>query len=604
MLDFKFDNQGQHSYVVYQLKEEDFIDTLTLGMITTNKINNFCPVIYTQEDERKFLKYNISSKISLEQEFMGTVNKKTILNTFKDVANALISAEDYMINQNNIVLDKRYIYHNLQDGKTELICLPIGTETLGEKPKDFFKNIMFNTKFNQAENCDYVAMIINYLNSDGNFLLSDFRKILLECEHPSARKDNLSHSQTSNRENLKNQSRIQRPQDQNIANNQASINSDNRQNNPMPGQIQRGPNMPQDLRGQAPVNQPMNSNKVAMQGNFNQNNFPNQTLQAPKGEEKKSGPFGFSFPTSSKKDKNKKDKVKTESKKGLSALFSFSSKNKNEKKEKNKSPKSGILDKLFKKKDKKDNRSTKNQAPPQNYGFSIPNQGDTNFSKNQQNSAGMNSQLGNADKVENFSNQANPNSPKPSYGNYQNMKDVKRQNLENSDNGFDHNKNNTNYAYTSFDNRQNQYGQRADNYPNSNLGFQSDEKNFGQTTVLGNFGNSGETTVLSNMNEEQRIENYPYLMRLKNNERINIDRPVFKLGKEKSSVDYFISDNQAISRNHATLINRNGTYFLIDNNSTNATYVNGKKIDGNMEVELRDGDAVTLANEEFNFHLA
>ena len=44
-------------------------------------------------------------------------------------------------------------------------------------------------------------------------------------------------------------------------------------------------------------------------------------------------------------------------------------------------------------------------------------------------------------------------------------------------------------------------------------------------------------------------------------------------------------------------------YFIKDNNSSNGTYVNGKRLSGEMEEELKDNDMIRLADEEFKFQI-
>ena len=124
--------------------------------------------------------------------------------------------------------------------------------------------------------------------------------------------------------------------------------------------------------------------------------------------------------------------------------------------------------------------------------------------------------------------------------------------------------------------------------------------NFGETTVLGG-GGIGETTVLGAGAVEAQTK--PHLIRTKNNERINLDKPVFRIGKEKSYVDYFIGDNTAISRSHANIISRDGEYFVVDTNSTNHTYVNGGMIQSNVETKISHDTKIRLANEEFTFKM-
>ena len=43
--------------------------------------------------------------------------------------------------------------------------------------------------------------------------------------------------------------------------------------------------------------------------------------------------------------------------------------------------------------------------------------------------------------------------------------------------------------------------------------------------------------------------------------------------------DYLLSDNPAVSRMHAIIHNVDNTYYICDNYSTNATYLNGQKLE-------------------------
>lgn len=96
---------------------------------------------------------------------------------------------------------------------------------------------------------------------------------------------------------------------------------------------------------------------------------------------------------------------------------------------------------------------------------------------------------------------------------------------------------------------------------------------------------------------------YPYLIRKNSFDRMDINKPVFRIGKERSYVDYFVADNNAVSRIHADIITKNNSFFVKDENSTNGTYVNGNRLSPKEEVQVFDGDIITFANEEFEFHI-
>lgn len=119
------------------------------------------------------------------------------------------------------------------------------------------------------------------------------------------------------------------------------------------------------------------------------------------------------------------------------------------------------------------------------------------------------------------------------------------------------------------------------------------------TTLLA--GGTDETVPLRG--EETTLlveEKVPHLCRVRTNESVAVKGTVFKIGKSGDS-DFVITENKAISRTHAIIENRNGCYYLIDQNSTNHSYVNDKRLEPGREVELKYNDRIRLADEEFCF---
>ena len=116
----------------------------------------------------------------------------------------------------------------------------------------------------------------------------------------------------------------------------------------------------------------------------------------------------------------------------------------------------------------------------------------------------------------------------------------------------------------------------------------------GETTVLG--GGAGETTVLS-----RNTVNGGTLIRKRTGESISINTDKFVIGRERKSVNYCISDNNSVSRNHITLTVRSGVTFLTDMNAANGTFVNGVKVPPRQEIALKNGDKITLADEDLEY---
>lgn len=66
---FTFENQGTNTYLVYTVQPEDTIDTMSLGMLTNNKILGLAPTQFMQMDTVKYIKYNVSARVSAKQFF-------------------------------------------------------------------------------------------------------------------------------------------------------------------------------------------------------------------------------------------------------------------------------------------------------------------------------------------------------------------------------------------------------------------------------------------------------------------------------------------------------------------------------------------------------
>ena len=95
----------------------------------------------------------------------------------------------------------------------------------------------------------------------------------------------------------------------------------------------------------------------------------------------------------------------------------------------------------------------------------------------------------------------------------------------------------------------------------------------------------------------------PYLIRRKNNERIPIDKKIFRLGRDQESVDYAIVQNKFISHNHCRIITKDDEYFIVDDNSKNRTFIDGVAIKSYIKIKISHGQIIKLADEEFEFKL-
>ena len=542
-MNIKYETQGTNTYVVYEIDKSEMMDSMTLGMITNNKIPGLAQAFFFQQDNSKYVKYNVSSKVSAEQFLMGTVNKKRLIGVFKGIVNALISAEEYMIDASSLCFDLDYIYTDVTSCETVMLCLPI-TDT--EKPlvdlKAFFKNIVFSVQFDQMESGDYIAKLINYLNSASVFSLYDFKEVLDMIEHGA-------------KPVVQQEPQIKQEQSQ-MSVSQPVVSQAVTQVQPQ--------SVVQPVTQQQVTTRPTSVTQPAPQ--VQQTTMPNTAFAIP-GQDVKDVASTQSDVDSATVENDEKEiswlYLLRHYDKDTAALYKVQQEAKKAAKA------AGKSDKTDKKKDKKNKKDTEPTAMP-NTGFAIPCQTSAPASQ-------------------------------PSYSDERTMTPTERALFSPQQTSKQ-----VQPQMQPVQMSTPQASPVQQSAPVSQLyqttimmGQPQSSMNFGETTVL-NAG-MGETTVLGV--SSATIENNPHLIRTKNNERIMIDKPVFRIGKEKSFVDYFISDNTAISRGHANIITKDGEYFVQDLNSTNHTYVDGQMIQSNLEVKIAHGTKIKLANEDFEFRI-
>lgn len=80
-------------------------------------------------------------------------------------------------------------------------------------------------------------------------------------------------------------------------------------------------------------------------------------------------------------------------------------------------------------------------------------------------------------------------------------------------------------------------------------------------------------------------------------QRFPVDKDEFVIGRGSKTSDLAIKDGN-VSRKHASVIYRNGSYFIKDCGSTNGIDYNGMRID-NKKVE--EGDVFYICDYELRF---
>ena len=546
---FSFETSGNNTFLVYTVEENDTLDTLTLGMITNNRIPGMLPVLYTQRNLEQFLKYNVTAKVTVRQFFSGIVNRRRLLGVFSGVVDALETAEEYMIDQNSVLLDIDYIYADVSTCKAEVICLPIINTAGPSDIKLFFKNIMFSTQFDQTENCDYVAKIINYLNRSGAFSVGDFRQLLEALQgipataapvppvyEPVQQDPSPLSKQPAEKAPVRPKVQDIVPPQENPSHIQQNVKTAGESVVSGQSGVQGGVAVPGQNGAQGGFAVP---GQNGAQGGFavpGQNGT--QGGFAVPGQSDAQGVYKTQGKQASVQRSNSAESQKAaEEQKDMSVFYLLQHYNKE----------NAAIFKAQKEAKKAGGKQTSRKKNDPASGFEVPGQ--------------------------------QPVQPRQQTGQPQ-------QNFVQPQSAPIHPQ------------QQPQTGQPVP-FRQPDIQAQQMGENFGDTVIMDEEGYGEDTVVISEVQAAAVLK--PYLLRLVNNEKIPLEKAVFHIGKERSYVDYCITGNATISRSHADIITKNGQCYIMDINSTNHTYVNDEMIPSNTEVPLAHGTKIRLSNEEFEF---
>lgn len=182
---FQCENVGLDTYLVYALNSGDELDRTSIGMLSNNTIDGFCPLLFTQMNDDIFVKYNITGLVTLKSFFNAPVNKKNLVSILLHLTESIIEADEYMIESDSLLLDVDSIYLNISKMETFLICLPVENYGSGISVAGFFRKFITSITYDSTENCGYMAEIFNFLNGQGTFSIEEFKSLLLRLSGES-----------------------------------------------------------------------------------------------------------------------------------------------------------------------------------------------------------------------------------------------------------------------------------------------------------------------------------------------------------------------------------------------------------------------------------
>lgn len=588
---FKARNIGEEKYLTYTMGEECELDEDVLDYCDDNDVTELLNIIYEEDEDYDYLTYDITGRTSLAAYTQNEMSCRQVLNIIRNVSNSLVSLKEQTIHLSYIILNKNYIYID-ENYNLKLMCLPVENKgSVVAEFKGFIRQLLANMQYNVEEDLNYVGKLLTYVNGPVFNLrgLVGLSEALMEEagiefeETDSTTADGVEVVASEEEDNAASEEKTD------VADFMSSLDEsdevlpeigDDEEDDEQDEEIvddgeldsilPAGMKMPeQDMPAEETV-QSVEESDDASETKIIQDDVPEiKTIQDDNVPEIKT--IQDDIPEIKTVPSETVSEIEPD---GKTTPKTDGGKKKTEKAEEGKSEG-----------DRKNRKET-----------------DVNLIKNRIKelvgevpTAKTKTEGGSIKTLEELDDFLDSKPPVIK----KNVVKVNRAALIQS--AAEHES--ATDELTSDDKPVDVPVNPADKEMKS--ADDTDEKAAQKGTK------TKSNSILSKTVEDVQKSNSllnapkanPYLIRVNTDERIMINKATFKIGKATRGVDYTISGNGAVSRQHAVIIQKNGVCYIKDNKSTNHTYVNGKIIEDGVEEILTHDSVIKLGDEEFQFKL-
>ena len=206
MHSLEYENQSNGSYMIYHILPEESVNTVVLGMVTNNDIEGILKMSKVQINSNVQIRYAISAKRQLKECLKNErLTPEEILDILFSILNTIVNAQDYMIRQDEFVLDIEYIYVDAYTKKPYIMCCPVNQkQTSSADIGVFIKTFIFSIGYTDPSILKVTSRIMSMTNDKKT--VAEFRdevrkEMLVKPE--SGQKHNVAHGSTAAKQNEK-----------------------------------------------------------------------------------------------------------------------------------------------------------------------------------------------------------------------------------------------------------------------------------------------------------------------------------------------------------------------------------------------------------------
>ena len=606
---FRARNIGEEKYLSYTMGEDCELDEDVLDYCQDNAPEELIEIIYEEDDDYDYLTYPVTGKVSLDTYIQQEHDCESVLLILRNVAQEMISLKEQAIPLSYVLLNRGFIYVDAEKKTVQFLCLPIESKgALSVEFKSFIRQLLANMKYDVEEDLDYVGKLLTYINGDNFNLrgLIGLAEALMEEEGISFEEagaidadgvEVVSAEEEAPAENIGDiMNSLQTEDDTPLPEIGDDEEEEAEEENDTPADGELDSILPAGMQAQEEAVTPEPEAVEASESEAVEASEP-EVVEALEPE------VVEALEPATEPEAKQVPQVEEPAAKVAAPV----------EEQPKVSPETASILSQVKPEEKEENSGEKLQLK------TSKKESDINLIKN---------------RIKELVGEVP--SAKPSMAPKKNI-----QTLEDLDNFLDSKppvvKRNTVKVNRAAIIQQTEAELEA---AEAEAAEATETKEAGETATTGQTENI-KVPVIEDIYDDMNIEKtdedkkpkstsilnksvtalvkdavgavsaatanapkaLPYLIRVSTEERIMLNKAVFKIGKATRGVDYTVGGNGAISRQHAFIIQKDGVCYIKDNKSTNHTYVNGKRVEDGVEEILTHDSIVRLGDEEFTFKI-
>lgn len=567
---FKARNIGDEKYLTYTMGEECELNEDLLDYCEDNDVKEILDIIYEEDEDYDYLTYDITNLTSLSDYTVNPLRCEQVLNIVRNTAASLVSLKEQTIQLTYILLNKNYIYIDENTFELKFICLPVENKgSVSAEFKGFVRQLLANAQYDVEEELGYVGKLLTYINSAAFNLrgLIGLSEALME-EAGIGFEENMSTTEDGVEVVASDEAVIGNAQEEK-ENVSEFMNNLSESDEPLP-------EIGDDEDGEDGEDKPDEEDEIADDGELDSILPAGMKIPEPVDKEaeeeipKEEAPKEKEAP---KKDTPEEDvpEIKVIQEDASEAT-----------------PQPEVKEPA----DATENSDAKGNKK----------ETDVNLIKNR-----IKELVG---EVPTAKTKADKGETIKTLAELDQLLDSKPPVIKK--NVVKVNRAALIQSAAEHENATDEL--KAEDAPNvqpaQNEAEDTAHKNEPADTPEVKDKKPKSNSILSKTIEDPKVNTLlnapkanPYLIRVNTDERIMIMKATFKIGKATRGVDYTVSGNGAISRQHAVITQRDGVCYIKDNKSTNHTYVNGKMLEEGAEEILTHDSIIRLGDEEFQFKI-